>query len=166
MMEIRFPGCVPVEICATAFTGFPLDKTSHCTKNALSLSTLLVASRKIYRKFFRTWALPFSSFKKLKRFSFERGSQREVAALTMKPSGWPGPLLFCIETRTPLFLYSDGCGKSSLSDMLSTSKKFFIILWESFIRFLCPSSELITEWRMKTNNYLNHTFSSNKAILT
>lgn len=37
IMEMQFSGSVPVGMRATACTGFPLDKTSHCTENAFRL---------------------------------------------------------------------------------------------------------------------------------
>lgn len=91
-----------------------------------------------------TWTRVFSSLKKLKTRWGGRGSQREVAALTIIPQGWPGSLLLRTDTRTPLLLTSDNWGKSSFPVMLNIPQKFFTILWESFIMLLLPSGKLST----------------------
>lgn len=120
-----------------SFTRLPL--LLHIQKKEIYVYIL----RKIYIVWW-TWTRVFSSLKKLKTWWGGRGSQREVAALTIIPQGWPGSLLLRTDTRTPLLLTSFNWGKSSFPVMLNIPQKFFTILWESFIMLLLPSGKLST----------------------
>jgi len=86
------------------------------------------------------------------------GSQMVVAALSTTPLGWPGSVLLCTVTLTPISFIPlpESVVHRCPADALMLAQKFVTILCASFIMLLFPSGEGITEKRKILTSSSNH----------